>query len=658
MRQEQVYAVIYEMQKQLEIADSVIYQLIPKSIEFGVFDYVDMTFLTDHNQFVYSFSHLDVETTKTCVTDIYSKEYLEQEYPELTIEEIINQILEDAKKNQVIGICANNLRYLVNLNQNQINEDLDYLNDEQKQEIFNMCEQIKKEFDLDGFIITSGQLKEALKLNSSEMLTYLKNVLENNEDIYSIPIKKEDKIHFLSEEVVDDILQCDVYEIKNYITNLLRIEKSSEVEMKNEEILETSQTTMHDMLETDLISVLEDTFIRIVSAKEKQDAVAAVTDLMEFFRSQISELETLGEKNSYLRTKYYIDLQMKCLHEILKLDDLALIKRNFGSLLQKTDKLLSSAIAELSYEATTSAKMEAYADMENEMNKLIGLEQVKEKLMGIVSSQLFKSKTSDSLNFKKENKHMIFTGNPGTGKTTVAEIMSKALYQLGYLRNDRITFASAEDLVAGYVGQTALKTKDLIDENKGGIIVVDEAYILASPAQRFGNEALTVILKEMEKNDTMFIFAGYQEEMEDFVNMNSGLKSRIGTYLHFDDYKKEELLKMFMNRIKQTSQENSENKLTISLKAMKKVQKIIEDGMKEKHFGNGRFVNNLFDMIVTKHAINTKNTLQYERLYKITEEDITDNLLEEILFNQSKTDDSYSNTNAGFNAKLKTYHKN
>ena len=106
---------------------------------------------------------------------------------------------------------------------------------------------------------------------------------------------------------------------------------------------------------------------------------------------------------------------------------------------------------------------------------------------------------------------MFFTGNPGTGKTTVARIIGELLYKMGYLKNNNVIEITPKDLIAGYVGQTAIKTGELLKKNKGGLIFIDEAYILAGEANRFAGEALVEIIKELEKNETVFIFAGYKD---------------------------------------------------------------------------------------------------------------------------------------------------
>ena len=312
-------------------------------------------------------------------------------------------------------------------------------------------------------------------------------------------------------------------------------------------------------------------------------------------------------------------------------------------------------MAKLEYDVEKTEIQKSYQQTTEELNQLVGLDNVKMIIDDIFSSIMFKYKTKQTLDFEDNNKNMVFTGNPGTGKTTVAEIIAPLFYKLGYLETDQVAFVAAEDLIAGYIGQTAIKTNELIQKNRGGIIVIDEAYILSSPAQQFGNEAITVILKEMEKNRTMFIFAGYKKEMEDFIKMNSGLKSRVNTYVQFDDYIEKELLTMFMNRVKRVNKNNnSKDKLNLSIKTVKKIRNIIKEGMKEKDFGNGRFVKNIFDITMMNHAKNTKQITDGKRLYQITEEDIPDNILEKVLFGEEHS--NYSNTTMGFNAKIKSKH--
>lgn len=240
----------------------------------------------------------------------------------------------------------------------------------------------------------------------------------------------------------------------------------------------------------------------------------------------------------------------------------------------------------------------------------------------------FIDKVKENVEMKNPNLHMLYTGNPGTGKTTVARIMSRILYLLGYTKSNKFVEATPKDFIGEYVGQTAPKTAEFIKNNKDGIIFIDEAYDFAGIAQEFGGEALVEIIKEMEKNETIFIFAGYKDEMNDFVKMNPGLASRLGYYLEFKDYSTEELMEIFKLKLKKTKFKVSEN-------ALMKIYNILEKIDKSKNFGNGRFIDKLFDKIIIKHAINVKKSNDINELIKITENDIDENLVNELIYSEN-----------------------
>ena len=159
----------------------------------------------------------------------------------------------------------------------------------------------------------------------------------------------------------------------------------------------------------------------------------------------------------------------------------------------------------------------------------------------------------NKINLEPLNLNMIFTGNPGTGKTTIARIIAGILYDLGYVKNTNFIETTAQDFIGGYVGQTALKTRTLLDEHKGAVIFIDEAYVFASGGQLYADEAIAEILKEMESKETVFIFAGYKEEMKKFIDMKSGLYSRVGSIIDFKDYTLDELMDIFDRKVKVSS---------------------------------------------------------------------------------------------------------
>ena len=255
--------------------------------------------------------------------------------------------------------------------------------------------------------------------------------------------------------------------------------------------------------------------------------------------------------------------------------------------------------------------------MLEQLNGLTGLNGVKKEVRTLINTLEIK-RIRDERGLKTPNvsKHLAFLGNPGTGKTTVARLISKIYKQLGALERGQMIEVDRGDLVAGYVGQTAILTKKKIDEAMGGILFIDEAYTLAKGGTDFGQEAIDTILKAMEDNRDNFvvIVAGYPGPMETFLDSNPGLKSRFNKSIMFEDYTQEELLAIFKSFCKPYEMhlsEEAEQYLVNYLECL--------CSHKPENFANGREMRNLFEKAYEN---------QSNRLAELSE--ITDEALNEI----------------------------
>lgn len=251
----------------------------------------------------------------------------------------------------------------------------------------------------------------------------------------------------------------------------------------------------------------------------------------------------------------------------------------------------------------------------NELNNLIGLKTVKKQVNSLISFWKFKEKTSNISNIDGQYFNMFLTGNPGTGKTTVAKILAKILYAFNYIEEDKFIEITPNDLTADYEGQTKTKAREILNQAKGGILFIDEAYLFLN-ANDYLREALVELLKYMENPNNIVFFAGYSDSMNSVLNLNSGLKSRIASFINFEDYNVEELIQILILKLRKQN-------LSVENDALDKIKSILNKSINEKKFGNGRYIDKLITKILMKHAENIDLNISKDLLI-ISKEDINE----------------------------------
>lgn len=256
-----------------------------------------------------------------------------------------------------------------------------------------------------------------------------------------------------------------------------------------------------------------------------------------------------------------------------------------------------------------------------ELEELVGLSDIKNEVKSLINfAKVNEIRKAKGLPTVSLSLHSVFFGPPGTGKTTIARLISKSFKSLGILKKGHLVETDRSHLVAGYVGQTAIKTKEVLDKALDGVLFIDEAYSLSSDDD-FGKEAIDTILKYMEDNRDrlIVIVAGYENEMGTFINSNPGLKSRFNKYFNFPNYSGSELLDILL-RI------TAKNKFNMSDETKSKLTYIINDAIfaEGKQFGNARYVRNLYEQIVQNQftRVSQLENLEEEHLSEITVSDL------------------------------------
>ncbi|MBV8857146.1 MAG: AAA family ATPase [Acidobacteria bacterium] len=236
-----------------------------------------------------------------------------------------------------------------------------------------------------------------------------------------------------------------------------------------------------------------------------------------------------------------------------------------------------------------------------ELDALVGLDRVKTDVRQLINFlKVQRLREEQGLKPLPASRHLVFYGNPGTGKTTVARLVSQIYRTLGVLRRGHLVETDRAGLVAGYVGQTAMKVRDVTTKALGGVLFIDEAYTLSSGGSNdFGQEAVETLLKMMEdhRDDLVVIVAGYTGKMQEFLDSNPGLRSRFNKHVHFDDYGVEQLVKIF-----KTFCQKADFKLTEGAEGGLASIFGVLCASRDETFGNARAARNLFEATLSKQA--------------------------------------------------------
>ena len=265
-------------------------------------------------------------------------------------------------------------------------------------------------------------------------------------------------------------------------------------------------------------------------------------------------------------------------------------------------------------------------DLLAELDSYIGLGEVKKEVRGLINmAKVYKLRREHDLPVEDVSLHMVFSGNPGTGKTMIARFMARVYRSIGILSKGTLVECDRGGLVAGYIGQTAIKTTGVLESALGGVLFIDEAYALTNKTENdFGLEAVDTVLKYMEdhRDDLVVIVAGYTELMEDFIDSNPGLRSRFNKYVDFADYTGDEMTDIFIFRCKKGCYTISDE----AEKILRDYFAAVEDEAGE--FGNARGVRNVFEKILSAQAdrLAAMETVTKDDLMLLTADDVNEAL--------------------------------
>lgn len=612
--EQKMYAVLCEIIR--ENSDYYDFELRPISVIKGEYDETRKIF-TDNSKnefFVYDNTKIIDETNSYTVIQISSIDEIEEQFPDVTD-------IDELKKLFFDWVTEAEYFVIYNPETNKIDIFYEYKNaNENVEEIIDLSVDILKEKQLT--LLTNIDLELLISLDDfDEIRQYLTDLMEDKDE-YEKSFNNSIQKVCVKDSDIKDLLNNNLKQIKYVLKNLY------DNIMKN--IVFNNEKNGIELYFYNFDKMYEN----IQNASTKELAIKHLEDMSNFCKNWLDETENnVIHSEPSCRDRYaelirLLRVYIVSINRILKLSNLKEIKDVYHSLYAETYDLLKEAKSELclQYEQEKQAEEEQQDqitvpaviekaeksleeiinNVEESMKKIncmIGLEKIKDQIRIFKNLKIYESITSKYIKSEKNRVNMVFYGNPGTGKTTVARLLGEIFYALGYTKTKEVTECTATDLIGEYVGHTGPKTKKLFDANRGGIIFIDEAYGLISRGNTsFSNDAIVELLKEFEKGEIIFILAGYREEMKEFIDSNPGLKNRINYYFDYENYTIEQLYEIFEQKINNMKKEDSEIGYILDDSIKNEIMSIIKENRKKQYFSNGRFIDNLVKAILLSHA--------------------------------------------------------
>lgn len=451
-------------------------------------------------------------------------------------------------------------------------------------------------------------------LNYGEKLYAFLQKIKQNSELKEEFYRTNSHLNIPSEHLMSTLMIADILKIYHQLEYKIGIDKKESFAM----IYLSARMNNIDGLTFNKLPIFYDRIVKTISdflpTVEQINASNAHSDSFFILGTLIYNVDKETGKQYYSLLYRYASL-------IAKAD---------GTITTKESDFLKSIMASHEVEnreteSTTSVSVDTLKknDGISQLQQLIGLDLVKNDVSTLVNFiKIQNMRATKGMKAPSLSYHCVFTGNPGTGKTTVARILATIYKELGLLKRGHLVETDRSGLVAEYVGQTAVKTNKIVDSALDGVLFIDEAYSLVSgSANDYGKEAIATLLKRMEdeRGRLVVILAGYTEEMKTFIESNPGLQSRFNRYIKFEDYSGDELMKIFLYNL-----EKYEYFITDG--AINKMKQLIDAAVmnKDRNFGNARWVRNIFEKTLELQAnrLASDGFISNESLTTITECDI------------------------------------